>query len=285
MKEIPAHASRTAPPKGSLARAPHTCAILMVALLTATGAATASGPQPQNTTPAAPQAIQPPLLKWQRGGCYSSWCETGWYSSPAVADLDGDGKMEVIAAAYSLFVLDGATGSPKWHVDPPASGARAWPGVVVADLNGDGELEIVSAHGGGYVRVLDHAGNLLWTRRPADNELRSLAVYDLDGDGKLEVLVAVAVYASRNQWYVYQSDGTLRGGWPQLASGAAGYAAGCYNENIGVGDLDGDGRGEIVAPSDVHYITAYQRDRYIPTTPAAPYPVLRGEGLLSLPRH
>ena len=25
-----------------------------------------------------------PTLKWQRGGCFNSWCETGWYSSPAV---------------------------------------------------------------------------------------------------------------------------------------------------------------------------------------------------------
>ena len=53
------------------------------------------------------QAIQAPVLKWQRGGCYSSWCETGWYSSPAVSDLDGDGAPEVIGSAYSIFILDG----------------------------------------------------------------------------------------------------------------------------------------------------------------------------------
>jgi hypothetical protein len=39
----------------------------------------------------APQEIQTPMLKWQHGGCFSSWCETGWYASPAVADFDGDG--------------------------------------------------------------------------------------------------------------------------------------------------------------------------------------------------
>ncbi|MGD8820708.1 MAG: hypothetical protein PVF67_11440, partial [Anaerolineae bacterium] len=41
--------------------------------------------------------LQAPVPKWIHGGCYSSWCETGWYSSPAVADLDADGSMEVIA--------------------------------------------------------------------------------------------------------------------------------------------------------------------------------------------
>jgi len=47
------------------------------------------GFSPQPATPAAmPQAIETPVLKWQNGGCYSSWCETGWYSCPAVADLD-----------------------------------------------------------------------------------------------------------------------------------------------------------------------------------------------------
>src|SRR5512136_1434735 len=57
-----------------------------------------------------------PTLKWQRGGCYSSWCETGWYSSPAAADLDDDGQVEVIASAYSIFIVDGSTGKLEWKV-------------------------------------------------------------------------------------------------------------------------------------------------------------------------
>ena len=69
------------------------------------------------------QTILAPVLKWGNGGCYSSWCETGWYSSPAVADLDGDGTMEVIGAAYTLFVLNGEDGSVQWSVDPPAAGS------------------------------------------------------------------------------------------------------------------------------------------------------------------
>ena len=37
-----------------------------------------------------------PVEKWQAGGCNGGYCDTGWYASPAVADLDGDGSMEVI---------------------------------------------------------------------------------------------------------------------------------------------------------------------------------------------
>ncbi len=229
-------------------------AVLISALLLSQSSAL----PPAQTYALAPQAIQLPVLKWQRGGCYSSWCETGWYSSPAVADVDQDGQMEVVGATYSLFILDSATGNLERRIDPP--GNRQWPSLVVADLENDGDLEIVTAHGDGYVNVYDQAGaRLVWSRQPTSgNELRSLAAYDLDGDRDLEILVAST--RSENQWYVYEHDGTLRTGWPRLPDSEPGYAAGCYNENIAAGDLDGDGRGEIIGPSDVHYITAYQDD-------------------------
>jgi len=58
------------------------------------------------------QSVQEPVLKWQNGGCYSSWCETGWYSSPAVTDLDDDGTMEVIGAAYTRQAA--VSGQESW---------------------------------------------------------------------------------------------------------------------------------------------------------------------------
>lgn len=200
--------------------------------------------------------ISAPVLKWQCGGCYSSWCETGWYSSPAVADLDGDGTMEVIGAAYSIFVINGVDGSEKWRVDP--AGSRVWPGVVVADLDGDGELEIVTAHGGGYVHVFDQTGGTVWSRRPVTSEMRSLSVSDLDDDGDMEIIVGSARGSNHNNIYVYEHNGDLRPGWPQLSSGCCAY--GIYNDNLTIADIDGDGKGEIVVPSDVHYICAFNDD-------------------------
>lgn len=203
---------------------------------------------------AAGAAYGVPTLKWQHGGCYSSWCETGWYSSPAVADLDGDGSMEVIAGAYTVFILNGEDGSVQRSIDTP--GGRVWPGVVVADLDGDGDLEIVTAQGDGYLNVLDHAGDAVWTRRPVSNELRGLSVYDLDGDGTMEIVVTAAIGSKTNTW-VYEHNGSLRAGWPQLGNDS-GYAWGVFNDNAAIGDLDDDGMGEIVVPSDVHYICAYE---------------------------
>jgi uncharacterized repeat protein (TIGR01451 family) len=221
---------------------------------------------------ASPQAVLAPVLKWQLGGCYASWCETGWYSSPAVADLDGDGSPEVIGSAYSIVVLDGATGALEWRVasghdrrEPSAASVgRTWPGIAVADLDGNGDLEIITAHSGGYVSVYDHQGYFEpgWPQQPAPgSELRSLAVSDLDGDGSLEVLVAAT--RSENQWFVFEHNGSLRAGaWPQHApdSNTNGYTAGAYNQNLAAGDLDGDGRAEIVGPNDTHYLAAFQDD-------------------------
>src|SRR5688572_18047199 len=94
---------------------------------------------------AQPAAVNAPVLKWQRGGCFASWCQTGWYASPAVADLDRDGQAEVIWGAYDLVVLNGSTGLERARA---GNSFRIWPAVAVADLSGDGTLEIVVGRGG-----------------------------------------------------------------------------------------------------------------------------------------
>lgn len=224
-----------------------------------------AGPTP---TYGAPVAIQAPTLKWQRGGCYSSWCETGWYSSPAVADLDGDGAVEVIASAYSIVALDGATGALRWrirsghdrteNIDVVKDVGRTWPGIIIADMDGNGDQEIVTAHGGGVISVYNQDGYFEegWPQKPINNEIRGLSVYDLDGDGSLEILATGALGSKTNAW-LFEHTGMVRTGWPQL-SNDSGYAWGVYNDNAAIADLDADGAGEIVIPSDVHYIAAYE---------------------------
>jgi uncharacterized repeat protein (TIGR01451 family) len=232
--------------------------------------------QGEISPPVAAAAIQPPVLLWQHGGCYSSWCETGWYSSPAVADLNGDGKMEVIGSAYTIFVLDGATGNLLWKMasghditQPTASSVgRTWPGIVVADVDNDGLPEIVTAHSGGYVSVYDHTGKFKpgWPKQPVSDELRSLAVADLDGDKNMEVVVGRAQLNAQNVW-VYDHNGNIRPGWPQI-TGGSGSAAGIYNDNLAIGDLVPGGNLEIVAPSDVITIAAYNANGgELPTNP------------------
>jgi VCBS repeat protein/FG-GAP repeat protein len=214
--------------------------------------------------PATAQAVNAPVLKWQRGGCFASWCQTGWYASPAVADLDGDGQPEVIWGAYDLVVLDGATGTLRARA---ANASRVWPSVAVADLSGDGTLEIAVGRGADQLTVYrptTTAGvmtlGVLWARNPFGlGEVRTLAVDDLDGDGPREVIVGRAGSGETLQLHVFEADGTPRTGWPARRNGEPGYGWGMYNENVAVADLDGDGDKELIGPTDTHYITALDR--------------------------
>ncbi|MEI2697725.1 MAG: VCBS repeat-containing protein [Microthrixaceae bacterium] len=210
---------------------------------------------------AASAAIGTPTLKWSR--CLpGSWCETGWYASPAVADIDNDGQMEVVWGAYTLMAVNGATGAVEWQAASPG-GSRLWPSIVIADLDNNGSREIITANGAGYISVYTGKGAKYpgWPVQPtSDNrEIRSLAVADLDGDRNLEIIVCST--RSDNQWFVYEHTGALRSGWPKMIdSDSSGYAGGCYNENIAIADLDGDRRGEIIGPSDSYYIAAFNDD-------------------------
>jgi hypothetical protein len=200
------------------------------------------------------QALAAPALKWQRGGCFASWCQTGWYASPAVADLDGDGRAEVIWGSYDVVALNGEDGSLQWRGE---SENRVWPGVAVADLEGNGSLEVIVGRGGDEVTAYGSDGGVLWRRAAfGGGEVRTLAVADLDGDGPLEVIVGRASGGATKQVNVFEAGGAQRAGFPARRDGEPGDGWGMYNENVAVADLDGDGRMEIYAPTDTHYITA-----------------------------
>lgn len=198
-------------------------------------------------------AFAQPVLKWQGGGC-DSGCDTGWYAGPAVADLDGDGQNEVIWGGYDLVVLRGSDASEVWR---GPNGSRIWPSPAIADLTGDGTLEVIVGRGDDQVTVYSNTGEEIWTRNPfGDGEVRTLAIADLDNTGPLEIIVGRGSGGDYEQVNVLQADGTVRPGFPARRSGEAGYGWGMYNQNVTIGDLNGDGQREIIAPTDTHYITA-----------------------------
>jgi hypothetical protein len=212
--------------------------------------------------PIAPASAQvaAPTLKWQRGGCLSSFCQTGWYASPAVADLDNDGQLDVIWASYDLVAVNGATGALKWR---QTHAQRSWPGVAVGDLTGDGTLEIVVGRNSNILMVHQANGTPLWTRTAFPNqsgEVRTLAVGDLDGNGSLEIVVGRASGGSFNQLNVFDAAGNIRPGWPARRDTESGFGWGMYNNNVAIGDMNGDGNMEVIGPTDTHYITALDRD-------------------------
>src|SRR5437762_3402995 len=200
-----------------------------------------------------------PVLMWQYGGCIPGpYCNTGWYSSPVVADLDGDGRQDVIWGSYDVVALNGANGSLKWRAP---SGNRVWPGIAVADLTGNGTLEVIVGRSSDQLTVYDRLGNVVWTQNPfGTGELRTLAVADLESDGRHEILVGRTGSNQTPQLTVFEPNGTVRPGWPVRHSGEPGFGWGLYNENVAVADMNGDGFKQVFSPTTGHYITAVDRN-------------------------
>lgn len=114
------------------------------------------------------------------------------WSSPAIADVDGDGKKEAAFGSNTgmLQVLDTATKALKWQAavgGPTNLPVRASP--AVADVDGDGTREVLVGAPTGLFHSFDgRTGAPKWTFKTGAEIVSSAAVGDLDGDGKPEVV-------------------------------------------------------------------------------------------------
>ena len=143
------------------------------------------------------------------------------YPQITVADLEGDGSVEIIV---DKWVIAGADGASLLSLSPSSSVLYRTP--VVGDLDQDGSQEILIGD-----KVYDASGTGLWTNSGTSYG-NFAALLDADGDAGAEVFVV-----SGNQGYLHDSDGT------ELASfaipGGYGASAPC------VADFDGDGDPEV----------------------------------------
>jgi hypothetical protein len=179
-------------------------------------------------------------------------------SSPAIVDIDGDGKRWIVFGddagdlhlvdtrareregfpVRTLGVLSGSTPTPH----PPGGNIysiEASP--AVADLDNDGHLEIAVGSWDGRMYVWDDTGQSLpgWPIQVGDQIISSAALVDLDGDQRLDVVVG----SKDGHLYGWTAEGASLSGFP--------YDLGAHVfSSPWVGDLEQDGRADIVVGAD-----------------------------------
>lgn len=183
-----------------------------------------------------------------------------------VADLDGDGRLDVVVADSRQHVVLVLLQSPvAGQFEPPIAyptGGRTPMAIAIGDVDGDGRPDLVVGNFGGfYTTNMAGSGVAVLRQWPAfpgrflapevydppapRAEARTVAVGDLDGDGLLDI---VAGFHTTNQLAVYRQDPANRGRFlpPVAVDGGRG------PEKVVVTDLDRDGRLDVVLATRDH---------------------------------
>jgi hypothetical protein len=198
---------------------------------------------------------------------FDRWHEA-WLGSPAIADIDADGEWEILVTRGNLVLGWHLDGEQVFHAE--TAGGRIWASPIVADLvPGSPGLEVAVA-ARGEVYVWDSQAKLIpgfptqW-----QDELRTIAAGDIDADGQWELVAATTNKLSANDrldiLVAYEMDGTIAEGYPPNTGDFSGcddacYTQGGFDQNLALGDLDGDGGQDILAPQDNAYISLHRGD-------------------------
>jgi subtilisin family serine protease len=231
---------------------------------------------------------------------------TSGEASPALADLDRDGALDIVVATSdgSVQALSGRTGRSLrgWPRRMKAVGGAAAAArrigtlragflstPAVGDVAGGRSLEVLVGGLDGRLYAWDARGRALrgfpfriGLRRPAESGRLDAAIYaspalaDLDRNGKLDVVFG----AADQRVYALRGNGRLLPGWPVLARDGADGDVAKILSSPAVGDLNGDGSPDVVegtaeaygsTPSMSGRVHAWDaRGRPLPGWPVAP---------------
>ena len=167
--------------------------------------------------------------------------------SVAVADVDGDGKLDLVVASEAdssvNVLLNQGNGTFGAAIAYPA-GLYPW-SVVALDLNGDGHPDLAVANqGSDDVSVLQNQGNGTFgaaVTYAVGSIPWSIVAADLDGDGHPDLAVVNQGSASVS---VLQNQGN------GLFAPGVSYAVGAGSMSVVAADLDSDGRMDLAVASE-----------------------------------
>ncbi|MCX7818767.1 MAG: VCBS repeat-containing protein [Kiritimatiellae bacterium] len=167
------------------------------------------------------------------------------FEAAAIADLNNDGRPDVFCGAF-WYEAPGWTPHPVREIEA-RDGYHLDFGAVPLDVDGDGWTDIASCSW--------HGRDVFWLRNPGrpahrwsrfevgtPGPIETLLAADINGDGQLDLVPNVV---GRPVWYSFQRDPAVAGGarWTEHPlPGQAGV------HGLGVGDVDGDGRVDVVTP-------------------------------------
>ena len=193
----------------------------------------------------------------------------------AIADLDGDGRPDVIVAGgtvgvISIYqnvgtngVLNAGTFAAPVQISVGNNGSAA--GLAVADVNGDGKLDlIVSDNINNQVAIFQNqsSGGLLTPGSFAapvylatGTDPRQVVVRDLDGDGFPDIICVNVGAGTVSIFRNLGSPGLLTSNSfaPRVDLALAG-----NSEGVAVGDLDGDGRPDLALADSSGFISLFR---------------------------
>jgi outer membrane protein assembly factor BamB len=136
-----------------------------------------------------------------------SACTIHSVADPTLADYDGDGTVEVLAATTerALVAIHPTTGEVEFRHELDSYGYTR---PIVADLVGGGSnsSEIVVVDAQGTVSVLRSNGSVAWSKQLDRYTWGQPAVADFDGDGAPELAVGIG---GNGTVYLFERDGTV----------------------------------------------------------------------------
>jgi len=205
-------------------------------------------------------------------------------SSPALADWNGDGKLDILVANNTngqVFVF-AATGQVLfWAQDNPNGFHGIFGTPTVGDLDRDGRLDVVATSWDHHIWAWNHDGAVMpgFPRFVYDTIWSSPALTDLDGDGWLEIVTGADMdygNAANNPPYnlppgglvwVVRHDGALQPGWPRsIPGGQVVWSA------PAITDLDRNGSRDIVVGTGVNFPPPAGKALHALTASGAPVP-------------